>query len=574
MKDSKKLFSLVLAAALAFLLALPAAASGEVSGEVSGEAEYVPVPYEADAAALAGSWELCEAQDGTAYWMLDAAYCAEPALASAEHLVIYAPAAYMRQEADGSAVLDPDGSVTGSTGTVYTAETAPIILFNTSGGYSSSTIQAVDTGYLNEGYVHVSIATRGKDTKNEDGEYIGQFPALIVDMKAGIRWLRANDAVLPGSAERIVSRGYSSGGAVSAMLGASGNSPIFEPYLEAIGAADVRDDIWMALCSAPITNLSSADASYEWYQRANTSYWLFSAMAYDREGNDISDVFPVGRGNVYELGSNILGGAHEDELAEKLYDRYVDYVQSMGFDLGDDGRSGSFYDDFGALYAAALEEYIARYDELRTGGQPETVREYLAALGEGWFTYDPATGKVTIEDLDAVMANHIDRKKMCPSLDSYNYRSNENGAFTQPDGTTVHFSPMVRDCLNELLEEAENGLHPDWSEEDIAYLAALAEDYDAVTDEAAAMLEIMSPINYVLGEGDFAERTIAPYWRLRIGSEDGDHGAPAAWLIAQGLEKYTDASVSIGIAWGMGHSLAELTAQDLYDYIADAFVGD
>ncbi|MGM9608299.1 MAG: S-layer homology domain-containing protein [Oscillospiraceae bacterium] len=539
--------------------------------------------FPASAAAGEGSgtdfsskWEYKVDESGVGYYALDVVYCENPVDPALQHMVIYAPAAYMTQGDDGSIAVNPDGRIVSSTGVVYTARTAPILYHNTSGGYSSSSIQPVNLEYLREGYVHVSIQTRGKESTNAAGEFIGQFPALMVDLKAGIRFLKAHDDVLPGNSERIVSRGYSSGGAVSAMLGASGNSPIFERYLKEIGAADAADDIFIALASAPITNLSSADASYEWYQYANETYSLFNAMAFDREGNDISDIFPVGMSNKYTLGSNILGGAHEDELSTLLYDWYVAYVQGLGFDLGDDGRSGAYYEGFAQIYSDALTEFVARYDELkgllvnqRNPVAPETAEDYLKSLGEGWFTYDKETGKVTINSLDDVIVNHIARKKMCPSLDSYNYKSNENDAFKAADGTTLHFSPVVRDALKTLLDNADQY---GWTEDELQYITDLYNDYAAgVTDEAAEMLEIMSPINYVVGKEGY-EATIAPYWRLRVGSEDGDHGAPAAWLIAQGLEKYTDADVSVGIAWGMGHSLSELTEQDLYDYIAGIMV--
>lgn len=516
-------------------------------------------------------WELHrDEESGTEYYALDAVYCKKPVSAELQHLVIYAPKAYLRRGANGGVTLDPNGRVVSSTGAVYSAESAPILLHNTSGGYSSSKIQPVNLDYLREGYIHVSIQTRGKETQNEAGEYIGQFPLLIVDMKAGIRFLKHFDGVLPGNSARIVSRGFSSGGAVSAMLGASGNSPIFEPYLEEIGAYDATDDIFIALASAPITNLSSADASYEWYQAKNPTYFLFNAMAFDRLGQPLES-FPVGPKNKYPLGSNILGGAHEDELAALLYDWYVDYVQSLGLDLGDDGRSGEFYEGFAAVYADALAEYIRRYDELRTEKQPATVEEYLKSLdskGTGWFTYDAATGKVTITDLDALVVNHIARKKMCPSLDSYNYKSNENDAFKDASGKTVHFSATVRDALGTLIEKKDSY---GWTAEELAYIEALYGDYNAgISDESGYLLEVMSPINYVAEREGFTGADVAPFWRLRIGSEDGDHGAPAAWLIAEGLKKYQpETEVSMGIAWGMGHSLSELTEQDLYDYIAD-----
>lgn len=506
---------------------------------------------------------------GEGYYKLTAVYCRNPVDPELQKLEIYAPAAYLTQTGDGCAVLNKEGSVVSSSGVVYTAETAPILLHNYSGGYTASKIKGVNMDYLREGYVHVELQTRGKETRDVQGRCNGQFPLLIVDMKAAIRFLKHFDAQLPGNASRIVSRGYSSGGAVSAMLGATGNSPIFEDYLKEIGAYEATDDIFIALASAPITNLDSADASYEWYQKANETYFLFSSMAFDRLGNPLEN-FPVGPRNKYPLGSNILGGNHEKALSDLLYGRYVSYVQELGFDLTDDGRGGAFYDGFARIYSDALEEYLARYDELKTESSPATKEEYLERLGQGWFTYDPATGKVTVESLDALIRNHVARKKMCPSLDSYNYKSNENDAFKAADGTTVHFSPMVRDSLKLLLDRAADY---GWTSEELQYITDLYHDYQAgVTEESARMLAVMSPINYVVNKEGF-RADMAPYWRIRVGSEDGDHGAPAGWLIAQGLAKYhPEVDVSVGIAWGMGHCLSELTEQDLYNYIAGIMV--
>ncbi len=88
--------------------------------------------------------------------------------------------------------------------------------------------------------------------------------ALIVDMKAVVRYLRHNKGIVPGDVERIVTNGTSAGGALSALAGATGNSPDYVPYLAAIGAADERDDIFAASCYCPIHNLEHADAAYEW----------------------------------------------------------------------------------------------------------------------------------------------------------------------------------------------------------------------------------------------------------------------------------------------------------------------
>ena len=172
--------------------------------------------YSLNAADYADQWTLVTDQEsGVSYYMLDVVYCASPVDPAVEHMAIYAPAAYM-QEADGKVVKSAEGSVTSSNGVAYTADTAPILYTNTSGGYSSSAVQDVTIAYMQEGYVQVSVGARGKDTTDAEGHYIGQLPLIMVDLKAGIRYLKANNDVLPGDAERIVSYGYSFGGACGA----------------------------------------------------------------------------------------------------------------------------------------------------------------------------------------------------------------------------------------------------------------------------------------------------------------------------------------------------------------------
>ncbi len=580
-------------------------AESEAASEDETEAETETETEEPYMAQYSHDWELLtDEESGTNYWKLDAVYVQNPVKGKTtqgpergmtgefdisddgyiQHIAIYAPESYMTETPDG-VVVNEEGSVPSSTGITYTAANAPVVLYNFSGGYTSSTIKGVNIDFINEGFVYTEIQTRGKEIIDEAGKFIGQFPALITDMKAGIRFLRHCDEELPGDSEAIVSTGHSSGGAVSAMLGASGDSPAFDKYLEEIGAYDESDTVFIAHASAPITNLSSADASYEWFQKSNPTYFLFNAMAFDREGNDISAVFPVGPANRYTLGSNMLGGAHEDELSAELYNWYVKYVQDMGLDLADDGRGGDFYDGFIKIYEASLEEYIARYDELNPDPAAEGYKpldEYLAGLGEGWFTYDEATGKVTISDLDTMVQNHIARKKMCPSLDSYNYKSNENNAFKDADGNIHHFSDTVYEALKAVREQYDKDPKSltgiggaEFSADDLAYLDALIGDYETAGDpDDIQMLEIMSPINYIIGANDLTG-TSAAHWRLRIGSEDGDHGAPAAWLIYKALEKYQpDIDAEIGIAWGFGHVWSELTNQDFFDYVGGIMKDD
>ena len=170
-------------------------------------------------------------------------YVAHPKNADYEQLNLFVPAAYLE----------------GKTVNGYTAQTAPIFLPNNVGGYmpgkagnlsdrSHSDGPNTILVALSKGYVVASPAIRGRTTTDAKGTYVGKAPALIVDYKAAVRYLRHNAGRLPaGDTEKIISNGTSAGGALSALLGATGNSPDYEPYLKDIGAAEERDDIYASM---------------------------------------------------------------------------------------------------------------------------------------------------------------------------------------------------------------------------------------------------------------------------------------------------------------------------------------
>jgi hypothetical protein len=125
---------------------------------------------------------------------------------------------------------------------------------------------------LSQGYVLACPGARGRTTTSADQTtYTGKAPAGLVDLKAAVRYLRYNDSSMPGSAEKIITDGTSAGGAMSALLGATGNNSVYEPYLSALGAAPARDDVFASLDYCPIINLENADAAYEWQYAGLTS---------------------------------------------------------------------------------------------------------------------------------------------------------------------------------------------------------------------------------------------------------------------------------------------------------------
>ncbi|MEV6509631.1 subtype B tannase [Streptomyces sp. NPDC051642] len=301
----------------------------------------------------------------------------------------------------GSASAGP-GAGAPSGGTSSSAGPAPSASASNATGATNGTGGALSTNQflaLAAGYVVVEPGARGRTLKNSGGEYYGTAPAAIVDLKAAVRYVRSNKGRIPGNVERIVSAGTSAGGALSSLLGASGDSPIYDTYLKALGAADASDAIFATGAWCPITDLEHADGAYEWNWGAN----------------DLS-----------------TGKLVDQTVSKALQSQFAEY--EAGLKLR--GLGG-----FGPLNARNLDAYmVEQYLE-------PSATTYLAALSDSArATYLKANtfitwsgGKATFTWTDYL--THVGaRKKDAPAFDAFDLSAGENNEFGA--GTTLarHFT--------------------------------------------------------------------------------------------------------------------------------------
>ena len=265
--------------------------------------------------------------------------------------------------------LNSDGTVNenGSMG-VYTAKTAPVVFENNSAGY----MQMPHTWlggprdeaekYLERGMVYVTCGSRGRESRDKNGKLCGKSPWTLVDLKTGIRFLRHNASVLPGDFDKIISVGWSAGGAMSTLVGVTGNNPNYDSFLEENGAfMDESDAVLAAQIYCPIIDLDHADIAYEWQ------------FCCDEE-NEASPAGPAGKMSPFQKA-----------LSEKLKEAYISYFNDLALKDADgslltlsaDGRSGSGYDYLMRCLGDSATKYLTR---LANGLKPETysVADYLS----------------------------------------------------------------------------------------------------------------------------------------------------------------------------------------------------
>lgn len=226
-------------------------------------------------------------------------------------------------------------------------------------------------GKLALGFVVVEAGCRGRENQFPDGTYYGKAPAAVVDLKAAIRYIRHNRGRFPGDPEKIITTGGSGGGWQSTLLGASGNCKWFAPYLEELGAAEERDDIFISYSTSPIIDHEHMDGGIEWQ------------------------------------GGSLLTDPQAQAISAGFAEDFAGYLASSQF-YGKDGQRLSI-DDLGDYIAKTyLAPDAARYLQKLP---PEARAVYLA--DRPWLHWDGAAASFTFEDF----GRYAPRSADVPSVD-------------------------------------------------------------------------------------------------------------------------------------------------------------
>jgi hypothetical protein len=302
-------------------------------------------------------------------------YVANPVDTTNQILNVYIPEEYFNS-----------GTING-----YIAQTAPIFFPNKVGGYMPAqpatfihTSQRGGPGgppsqavvmALSKGYIVASAGARGRTNKNEKGEFTGKAPAGIVDLKAAIRYLKFNDKTMPGDANKIISNGTSAGGAMSTLLGATGNHADYEPYLKEIGAANTTDDIFAVSAYCPITNLENADMAYEWQlNKLHTFNFRGKSGELDAEAlkvsEDLKNAFPKYLNKLKlkeDTGKRLKLDASGDGNFKKLVESYIMASAQKAIDAGIDvSHVSSIIIKDGKVLSVDFDGYMAYLERMKT----------------------------------------------------------------------------------------------------------------------------------------------------------------------------------------------------------------
>lgn len=434
-------------------------------------------------------------------------YVSKPVSKKYESMNIYIPEAYFK-----------DKKLNG-----YTKNSAPVFLPNSIGGYmpgtpttvgktdTSSTTPAagakVATGAgvnanggapsgansapekaLKEGYIVAAPGARGRTSSS------GKAPSAIVDLKAAVRYLKLNAKKIPGNQNKIISDGTSAGGAMSALLGASGNNKGYAPYLKAIGAADTSDNIFASMDFCPIMNLENADSAYEWEFNGVNSYT--NAMHMPGETPASSTLT-----------------SKQKKISNDLKKEFPSYVNSL--DLKDDnGKTLKLNSNGKGSFNTLIKKTVMNSAQTAMDkGKTITEKKYP------WLTIK--NGKVTDVNLTKYFKD-VGRGKAAPAFDGVDLSNAENQEMGTAKIDKKHFTKYSQEN-----NTAKN----------------------KTSMASSSIIKLMNPMEFISGNN----ADTADHWYIRYGEQDANTSIAIPTIFAQKL-KNENKDVNYHLEWNKGHA--------------------
>ena len=411
---------------------------------------------------------------------------------------------------------------------------------------------------LAAGYVFVDVGTRSRGLLALDDTYPGKAPAVVVDAKAAIRYLRLNDALIPGSSERIVITGTSGGGGLSTAVAASGNSPDYYPYLKEIGAAGIdasgkstlRDDVFAVIAYCPITDFGQADIAYEWQYN-----------------------------NIRQVGDDLVGPAgfipwYTPKLTQEMMDAsialkswYPAYLYSLGLVL-EDGTpltAATMPNAIVALAKASVEKALAAGVDvpdlggtwtLQTGPLPPQV--YV----NNWLDINAAGNAVANIDYEEFLKFVVATAplKGAPSFDvtgSMGVTSLGSGESNLFGSDAIEYSNFMEWAWN------NNNVPDDGSGADDTHMTW---DQYFPGSEIKKQIKMINPIAYLI---DNRDGDSAPYWYVRHGLRDRDTSFAVEVTLFYAIENDpTVLDANFALAYIQGHG-GDYDVQEAYAWLAE-----
>ncbi|RIY33842.1 hypothetical protein CKF54_02055 [Psittacicella hinzii] len=406
---------------------------------------------------------------------------------------------------------------------------------------------------LAHGYVVVTVGSRGFELENEQKEFVGKTPASLVDLKAAIKYIKANGNVIQGNPERIVVLANHGGANVGALVGLNQDDSLYQEDFANLGVAQANSQVHAVAMYSPHLNLSSADMAYEW-----------------------------GYSNVQEVQARPIPGmlglsraidltAEQLEQSQVLQREFVTYVNSLNlggsktpYTLNEDG-TGSFRELVEQLLLLEAKDTLVNNPQLDLTDYPWLTVENGKVVKVDSYLYQAEVGRTKFPwsfdklDLDSPYNRLFGDQKVAARHFAWSYLRDEYFAQQQEQERQVEQEAQDVAKASEQTsapEIAQQNNEQDNSKQEVKEEKVKEQNFVA----PLALVNNFNPSYHLANLDKATAANLTKYWWIRQGTFDSSYPIALPVIFAQQL---TDAGlvVDFQFAWNQASNINYATAE-------------
>lgn len=416
----------------------------------------------------------------------------------------------------------------------YTIHTAPIVTEINSPDYAAESALTEYRNfkeYTDAGLIYAHIGFRGV----EHGA-----PAAVTDIKAAIHFMKYNKVRIPGNTDYIFAIGVNQGAYLAAVLATSGNSRLYQPYLQEIGALNgLNDNIKGVMLINPAGSPDTYNEAVE---------WIFNNT---RQG--LTD--------------------EQKKLANKMAAEYATYINKAGF-IGPQGnaltlqyskkgeyQNGTYHDYIKKTIGSSLLRFMSEHsfpyaipksweisedkapfhNNVKLAGTYQTRYKFFEDLNsqKRWIT-DTENRGILVSNLDEFNKIFSNKQPPFASVDNLDKKETENLLFGTGNGERLHFDTYMAKALKNTPQEKE-------------FVTDLYKR-DKIGYNTAKRLDMYNPLYYIMPSYEgYKTSMVAPYWYIRNGLFQKSNILTSAINLFLAINSYLKGSnIDYATIWGMG----------------------
>jgi hypothetical protein len=175
-------------------------------------------------------------------------------------------------------------------------------------------------------------------------------------------------------------------------------------------------------------------------------------------------------------------------------------------------------------------------------------KSYKAANGQ------TATLPSYLSAIDTIVTNHNSRSKVCPTFDSLDLSSSENGVFGSRTGIfgadSVNWARHFSVPVTEVIKSMQSQFATEYAQYYASYNA------DSSLADVQEQVKLYNPYTYLNAQGTSNATTVASKIRICVGTTDSDTSPAVSGQLALKLMSL-GVDTEYNLIWNLGHTDAD-----------------